>query len=53
MRLSYKAIWGTVVFFVLEFNIENVGKYQETFGQETNQIILFDIFLMESCVQLK
>ena len=47
MRLSYKAIWGTVVIYNLVFKIVSVGKYREIFGRETMKGITFDIFLME------
>ena len=50
MRLSYKAIWGTVVISNLEFEIISVGKYWETFGRETMQGILFENCPMESFV---
>ena len=36
----------------LEFDIRSVWKQQETFGQETIQGILIEIFLIEYCIEL-
>ena len=52
MSYPIKIFWGTVVILNFEFKIISVKKYLETFGQETIQGILFDIFSMESRVKL-
>ena len=50
--LSYKVIWGTVVIFNLGFKISSVEKWQETLGRWNIQWILFELFLVESRVEL-